>query len=103
MLPLQCRLRGGSGGVWKRMLLWREGPASCYRMRWDWRAALLELLTDPASEAAVRPLLGNSLLGGESQCDFIETFCRNASARSYTLKDEPAGCSPKPVGLPASS
>src|SRR5205823_2513732 len=81
----------------------REAWVACQSMQSGWQGAVLELRTGPFGLPVVRPLFGKSFTGGESQCDFGETFWCRASARSYTLKDEPGGCWPYPVGLPSES
>jgi hypothetical protein len=63
-------------------------------MQRGWQAALLALRIGPAAEPFVLPLAGNSFVAGESQTDFTEIFWCTASARSYTLNDEPGGCCP---------
>ncbi len=80
-----------------------EATVASHRVQFGWHAALPELRIGPAALSRVRPLAGNSLVAGESNRCFGDTFWRIASARSYTLNDEPGGCCPKPAGLPSSS
>ena len=80
-----------------------EATVASHRVQSGWQRAVLALRTGPAGEPFVRPDSGNSFTAGESQCDFTDTFWRSASARSYTLNDEPGGCCPKPRATPASS
>ena len=75
-------------------MTFNEATVASQSVQSGWHFALPALRTGPAGDPFVRPLAGNSLTAGEFQCDLTDTFCRNASARSYTLNDEPGGCSP---------
>ena len=89
--------------VRSKNVTFNEATVASTSVQSGWHFAVLALRTGPAGEPLVRPDSGNSFTGGESQCDFRDTFWRSASARSYTLNDEPGGCSPNPRACPASS
>src|SRR5262249_23605361 len=92
----RCRVRSKKGTLSEATVAWVSVQSG-------WHAALLELRTGPAWLVLVRPACGNSLVAGESQCESSETFWRSASARSYTLNEDPVGCWPKPTALPSAS
>src|SRR5215469_10588372 len=92
-----CRVRSKNG-------MFSELTAAFHSGQTGVQVVLSELLTGPGGEVLVRPASGNSLVsGGESQYDCSEMPCLSAVSRSYTLNDEPGGCSPKPEAVPSSS
>src|SRR6188474_654497 len=71
-----------------------EATVASMRLQLGWQAAVLALRTGPALVPFTRPLAGNSFVGGESNFVSREMFWRSASARSYTLNEDPGGWAP---------
>src|SRR5215467_11250916 len=86
----RCRVRSKNG-------MFSELTAALHSGQTGVQVVFSELFTGP-SWPLTRPASGNSLVsGGESQYEFSEMPALSAVSRSYTLNDEPGGCSPKPA------
>src|SRR2546423_8405937 len=103
LIAMSMTLAGPRCSVRAKKVTFNEATVASHSMHSGWHFAMAALRTGPAGEPFVRPLFGNSLTAGESHRDFTDTFWCSASARSYTLNDEPGGCSPKPRATPVSS
>src|SRR5438477_9957853 len=86
--------------VRSKNVTFNEATVASTSVQSGWHFAVLALRTGPAGEPLVRPDSGNSFTGGESQCDFRDTFWPTASAGPYTLNDQPGRGPPTPRARP---